>query len=157
MSILVDKNTRLITQGITGGNGKFHSEQCQLYGTNLVGGVTPGKGGSSILGVPVFDTVGEAVRQVGANASMIFVPAPFAADAILEAADAGIGVIVCITEGIITAAKTVKLDRPLVVRLQGTNVDIGRKMLAESGLPIITAETMSEAAEKVVAAARSSR
>ncbi|TLN26307.1 succinate--CoA ligase subunit alpha, partial [bacterium] len=83
MSILVNKNTRLITQGITGSNGKFHSEQCQKYGTNLVGGVTPGKGGQSIIGVPVFNTVDEAVREAGANASMIFVPAPFAADAIM--------------------------------------------------------------------------
>ncbi len=100
MSILVNKNTRLITQGITGSNGKFHSEQCQKYGTNLVGGVTPGKGGQSIIGVPVFNTVDEAVREAGANASMIFVPAPFAADAIMESADAGIEVIICITEGI---------------------------------------------------------
>jgi succinyl-CoA synthetase alpha subunit len=100
MSILVNKNTRLITQGITGSNGKFHSEQCQKYGTNLVGGVTPGKGGQSIIGVPVFDTVDQAVKEAGANASMIFVPAAFAADAIIEAADAGIEVIICITEGI---------------------------------------------------------
>lgn len=112
MSILVDRNTRLITQGITGGNGKFHSEQCQKYGTNLVGGVTPGKGGSEILGVPVFDTVADAVKQAGANASMIFVPAPFAADAILEAADSGIKVIVCITEGIPTL-DMVKVKRAL--------------------------------------------
>ncbi|MBI5014884.1 MAG: succinate--CoA ligase subunit alpha [Deltaproteobacteria bacterium] len=112
MSILVNKDTRLITQGITGGNGKFHSEQCQAYGTNLVGGVTPGKGGASILGVPVFDTVADAVAKAGANASMIFVPAPFAADAILEAADAGIRVIVCITEGIPTL-DMVKVKRAL--------------------------------------------
>ncbi len=100
MSILVNKDTRLICQGITGSNGMFHSEQCQAYGTNLVGGVTPGKGGQSVLGVPVFDTVDDAVKQAGANATMIFVPAPFAADAIMEAADAGIKTIVCITEGI---------------------------------------------------------
>lgn len=100
MSILVDKNTRLICQGITGKSGAFHSEQCKLYGTNLVGGVTPGKGGSVEVGVPVFNTCSEAVRETGANASMIFVPPPFAADAILEAADAGIALIVAITEGI---------------------------------------------------------
>jgi len=100
MSILVDKNTRLICQGITGKAGKFHSEQCRDYGTNLVGGVTPGRGGESVLGVPVFDTCTEAVRATGANASMIFVPPPGAADAILEAADAGITLIVAITEGI---------------------------------------------------------
>ncbi len=100
MSILVDKNTRLICQGITGKAGAFHSENCRDYGTNLVGGVTPGRGGKSTLGVPVFDTCHEAVEKVGANATMIFVPPPFAADAILEAADAGISLIVAITEGI---------------------------------------------------------
>src|SRR4051794_25535156 len=100
MSILVDKNTRLICQGITGKAGAFHSEQCRDYGTNLVGGVTPGRGGTTTLGVPVFDTCMEAVNATGANATMIFVPPPFAADAILEAADAGIPLIVAITEGI---------------------------------------------------------
>jgi succinyl-CoA synthetase alpha subunit len=100
MSILVDKNTRLICQGITGKAGAFHSEQCRDYGTNLVGGVTPGKGGTTTLGVPVFDTCLEAVKATGANATMIFVPPPFAADSILEAADAGIALIVAITEGI---------------------------------------------------------
>ncbi len=100
MSILVDKSTRLICQGITGKAGAFHSEQCRDYGTNLVAGVTPGRGGGTTLGVPVFDTCREAVEQQGANASMIFVPPPFAADAILEAADAGIALIVAITEGI---------------------------------------------------------
>lgn len=100
MAILVDKNTRLITQGITGSAGLFHSKGCRDYGTNVVGGVTPGKGGTTVEGFPVFDTVYEAVRKTGANASMIFVPAPFAADAILEAIDAGIELIVCITEGI---------------------------------------------------------
>jgi succinyl-CoA synthetase alpha subunit len=100
MSILVDKNTRLICQGITGKAGAFHSEQCRDYGTNLVGGVTPGKGGTTTLGVPVFDTCEEAVQATGANATMIFVPPPFAADSILEAADAGIALIVAITEGI---------------------------------------------------------
>ena len=100
MSMLVDKNTRLICQGITGKAGKFHSEQCRDYGTHLVGGVTPGRGGETALGVPVFDTCSEAVKATGANASMIFVPPPGAADAILEAADAGITLIVAITEGI---------------------------------------------------------
>src|SRR4051812_30291909 len=100
MSILVDGNTRLICQGITGKAGKFHAEQCRDYGTKLVGGVTPGRGGESVLGVPVFDTCAEAVRATGANATMIFVPPPGAADAILEAADAGIALIVAITEGI---------------------------------------------------------
>jgi succinyl-CoA synthetase alpha subunit len=100
MSILVDANTRVICQGFTGKQGTFHSEQALAYGTNLVGGVTPGKGGQYHLDRPVFDTVSEAVRTTGADASMIYVPARFAADAILEAADAGIRVIVCITEGI---------------------------------------------------------
>jgi succinyl-CoA synthetase alpha subunit len=100
MSILIDKNTRVICQGFTGKQGSFHSEQAIAYGTKMVGGVTPGKGGQQHLGLPVFDTVRDAVLETGANATMIYVPAPFAADAIFEAADAGIEVIVCITEGI---------------------------------------------------------
>ncbi len=100
MSILVGKNTRLITQGITGDAGRFHTLACRDYGTQVVGGVTPGRGGSKVSRIPVFDTVSEAVQKTGANTTMIFVPAPFAGDAILEAADAGIEVIVCITEGI---------------------------------------------------------
>src|SRR5262245_43295824 len=100
MSILVDKQTRLVCQGITDNAGAFHAEQCKADGTNVVGGVTPGKGGATGVGVPVFDTCHEAVQATGANASMIFVPPPFAADAILEAADAGIALVVAITEGI---------------------------------------------------------
>ena len=100
MSILVNKDTRVICQGFTGKQGSFHSEQAIAYGTKLVGGVTPGKGGQTHLNRPVFDTVAQAVAETGADASMIYVPAPFAADAVLEAADAGIRVIVCITEGI---------------------------------------------------------
>ncbi len=102
MSILVDKDTRLLVQGITGGEGSFHTRRCVQYGTNVVAGVTPGKGGTDLDGIPVFNTVERAVDGTGANTSIIFVPAPFAADAILEAADAGIKLIVCITEGIPT-------------------------------------------------------
>ncbi|MFI4968652.1 MAG: succinate--CoA ligase subunit alpha [Lysobacterales bacterium] len=100
MSVLVDSNTKVITQGFTGQQGTFHSQQALDYGTRLVGGVTPGKGGSMHIGLPVYDTVLDAVNDTGADASMIFVPPPFAADAILEAADAGIKIIVAITEGI---------------------------------------------------------
>ncbi|MCR4411536.1 MAG: succinate--CoA ligase subunit alpha [Thermoguttaceae bacterium] len=100
MSILIDKNTRVLCQGITGNAGLFHTRQCLEYGTKVVGGVTPGKGGTTVEGVPVFDTVEEAVEKTGADATMIFVPPAFAADAILEAADAGLRVIVAITEGI---------------------------------------------------------
>lgn len=100
MAILVDENTKLICQGISGSAGQFHSEKCAEYGTNLVGGVVPGKGGTTVLGKPVFNTVEEAIKKTGANASMIFVPPPFAADSILEAIDAGIPLVVAITEGI---------------------------------------------------------
>ncbi len=102
MSILVDKNTKVICQGFTGSQGTLHSEQALKYGTQLVGGVTPGKGGSEHLGLPVFDTVKDAVQETGATASVIYVPAPFCKDSILEAVDAGIELVVCITEGIPT-------------------------------------------------------
>ncbi len=100
MSILVDKETQVICQGITGNQGSFHTEQCMEYGTKVVAGVTPGRGGQEHLGVPVFDTMKEAVADTGAEVSMIYVPAPFAAGAIIEAAEAGLKLIVCITEGI---------------------------------------------------------
>jgi succinyl-CoA synthetase alpha subunit len=100
MAVLVDKNTRLIVQGITGREGTFHAKGCAEYGTKVVGGVTPGKGGTTHEGWPVFNTVADAVKETGANVTVIFVPPPFAADAIMEAADAGLPLIVCITEGI---------------------------------------------------------
>jgi succinyl-CoA synthetase alpha subunit len=100
MSILIDKNTRVITQGITGATGLFHAQGARDYGTQMVGGVTPGKGGTSIDGFPVFDTVKAAMEQTGATASVIYVPPPFAADSIMEAVDAGIDLVCCITEGI---------------------------------------------------------
>jgi succinyl-CoA synthetase alpha subunit len=123
MSILIDSNTRVICQGFTGSQGTFHSEQAIAYGTKMVGGVTPGKGGQEHLGLPVFDTVNDAVTETGANASVIYVPAPFCKDSILEAANAGVELIVCITEGIPTLdmldAK-VRCDE-LGVRLIGPN------------------------------------
>ena len=100
MSILVNKNTRVLTQGITGATGQFHTKACKDYGTQMVAGVTPGKGGAAYEGIPIFDTVERAVRETGANATVIYVPPPFAADAILEAADADIPLIICITEGV---------------------------------------------------------
>ena len=123
MSILVNKSTRVICQGITGKAGRFHTQQCLAYGTQVVGGVTPGKGGTTVDGVPVFDTVEEAVRSTGADATMIFVPPPFAADAILEAVDAGIKLIVAITEGIPTLdmIRVTPVVRRAGVRLIGPN------------------------------------
>ena len=123
MSIYINKDTKLIVQGFTGSQGAFHAEQCIAYGTQVVGGVTPGKGGQSHLNRPVFDTCAQAVAETGANASVIFVPPPFAADAILEAADAGVDFIACITEGIpVLDMMTVKAAlRGSNVRLVGPN------------------------------------
>jgi succinyl-CoA synthetase alpha subunit len=121
MAVLIDRNTRLIVQGLTGREGTFHAKQAAAYGTNVVGGVTPGKGGTTHEGWPVFNTVADAVRDTGANATVIFVPPPFAADAIMEAADAGIALAVCITEGI----PTLDMMRALAVVRAGTTRLIG--------------------------------
>ena len=123
MSVLVDRQTRLVVQGLTGKEGTFHALQMRDYGTNIVGGVTPGKGGTTHEGFPVFNTVADAVREAGANAAVIYVPPPFAADAIMEAADAGIPLVVCITEGIPTLemVKAYHFVKERGVRLIGPN------------------------------------
>jgi len=123
LSILIDKKTRLLVQGITGGEGSFHTRRCVQYGTNVVAGVTPGKGGTDLDGIPVFNTVERAVAETGANTSIIFVPAAFAADAMLEAAEGGISLVVCITEGIPTLDMVVvqRYLKQKKVRLIGPN------------------------------------
>ena len=123
MSVLIDKSTRLIVQGLTGREGTFHAKQAQAYGTNVVGGVTPGKGGTTHEGWPVFNTVAEAVEKTGANASVIFVPPPGGADAVMEAAEAGIALAVCITEGIpvIDMMKAMAFLKGRKTRLIGPN------------------------------------
>ncbi|VFQ45428.1 succinate--CoA ligase subunit alpha [Desulfoluna butyratoxydans] len=123
MSIFVDKSTRLLVQGITGREGSFHTGQCKAYGTQVVAGVTPGKGGQTHEGTPVFNTVADAMAETGANAGMIFVPPPFAADAIVEAAEAGLELVVCITEGIpvLDMARVKKVINGTGVRLIGPN------------------------------------
>jgi len=123
LSILVDKNTRVLVQGITGKEGTFHTKQMVAYGTNIVGGITPGKGGTTHEGIPVFNTLADAVKETAANASVIYVPPPFAADAIMEAADAGLPLVVCITEGIPAIDMVQAFDylRDRATRLIGPN------------------------------------
>ena len=133
MSILIDKNTRLIVQGITGRDGAFHTQQMVAYGTQVVAGVTPGKGGESVHGVPVFDSVAEAVEATRANASVIYVPAPFAADAIHEAADAGLALIVCITEGLPVRDTLSAYHK--VLALRGESNPLGRPRLVGPNCP----------------------
>ncbi|HXN57040.1 MAG TPA: CoA-binding protein, partial [Candidatus Angelobacter sp.] len=130
MSILLSKESRVLVQGLTGREGSFHAEQMKAYGTNIVAGVSPGKGGSTLLGIPIFDTVVDARRETGADVSGIFVPAPFAADAIMEAAAAGVALIVCITEGI-----------PLydMVRARAFVVDAGVKLIGPNCPGLVTA------------------
>jgi succinyl-CoA synthetase alpha subunit len=133
VSILIDRNTRLIVQGITGRDGAFHTQQMIAYGTKVVGGVTPGKGGTEMHGVPVFDSVAEAVAATKANASVIYVPAPFAADAIHEAADAGISLIVCITEGVPVRDTLAAYHKVLAMR--GESNPLGRPRLIGPNCP----------------------
>ncbi len=133
MSILIDRNTRLIVQGITGRDGAFHTQQMVAYGTHVVGGVTPGKGGSEVHGVPVFDSVAEAVEATRANATVIYVPAPFAADAVHEAADAGIALIVCITEGVPVRDTLGAFHK--VLALRGEKNPLGRPRLVGPNCP----------------------
>ena len=133
MSILIDKNTRLVVQGITGRDGAFHTQQMIAYGTKVVAGVTPGKGGTEIHGVPVFDTVAEAVEKTKANTSVIYVPAPFAADAIHEAADAGVQLIVCITEGVPVNDTMDAWHK--VLEMRGENNPLGKPRLIGPNCP----------------------
>jgi len=133
VSVLIDKNTRLIVQGITGRDGAFHTQQMVAYGTRVVAGVTPGKGGERVHGVPVFDSVAEAMEKTRANTSVIYVPAPFAADAIHEAADAGVGLIVCITEGVPVRDTLGAFHK--VLALRGEDHPLGRPRLVGPNCP----------------------
>ncbi len=145
MAIIVDRETRLVVQGLTGSEGRFHGLRNRGYGTNLVAGVTPGKGGQDVEGVPVFDTVERAVREQGANTSMIFVPAPFAADAVYEAVDAGIHTVICITEGV-PAHEMLRIHtyiRPRGVTLIGPNCP-GALSPGKANVGIIPAEIFRE-------------
>jgi succinyl-CoA synthetase alpha subunit len=145
VAILVDRGTRLVVQGLTGSEGRFHGLRNRAYGTNLVAGVTPGKGGQDVEGVPVFDTVAAAVEEAGANTAMIFVPAPFAADAMYESIDAGIRTIVCITEGV-PAHEMLRIHsyiRPRGVTLVGPNCP-GALSPGQANVGIIPAEIFRE-------------
>ena len=151
MAILVDTETRLVVQGLTGSEGRFHGLRNRAYGTNLVAGVTPGKGGQDVDGVPVFDTVAAAVEEAGANTAMIFVPAPFAADAMYESIDAGIGTIVCITEGV-PAHEMLRIHAsigPRGVTLIGPNCP-GALSPEKANVGIIPAEIFREGAVGLV-------
>ena len=202
MSILINANTKVMTQGITGKTGAFHTRLCRDYANGracFVAGVNPSKAGEDFEGIPIFGSVKEAKARTGATVSVIYVPPPFAASAIDEAVDAGLDLVICITEGVpvrdmiatryrmagkktlligpncpgvitpdeikigimrcdtiaegvIAAAKEVKLSVPLVVRMKGTNEDVGKQLLKQSGLPIISADNMADAAQKIVAA-----
>ena len=145
MAIIVDRDTKLVVQGLTGSEGRFHGLRNRSYGTDLVAGVTPGKGGQDVEGVPVFDTVREAVRERGANTAMVFVPAPFAADAIYEAVDAGCHTVICITEGIPAheMLRVYNYIRPKGVTMLGPNCP-GALSPGKANVGIIPAEVFSE-------------
>ena len=151
MAIIVDTDTRLVVQGLTGSEGRFHGLRNKAYGTKVVAGVTPGKGGQDVEGVPVYDTVADAVREQGANTAMVFVPAPFASDAIYEAVDAGIGTVICITEGI-PAHEMLRIHtfiRPKGVTMLGPNCP-GALSPGKANVGIIPAEIFSEGAVGLV-------
>ena len=191
MSILVDRDTKVITQGITGKTGQFHTRGCRDYANGkacFVAGVNPKRAGEDFEGIPIYASVADAKAKTGATVSVVYVPPAGAAEAIWEAVQAELNLVICITEGIpvrdmlmvrnrnvkgilvnifggimrcdtiaegvIAACKAVNLTVPLVVRMKGTNEDQGKKLLAQSGLPIISADTMAEAATKIVAAVR---
>jgi len=151
VAIIVDTDTRLVVQGLTGSEGRFHGLRNKAYGTKVVAGVTPGKGGQDVEGVPVYDTVADAVREQGANTAMVFVPAPFASDAIYEAVDAGIGTVICITEGI-PAHEMLRIHtfiRPKGVTMLGPNCP-GALSPGKANVGIIPAEIFSEGAVGLV-------
>jgi succinyl-CoA synthetase alpha subunit len=151
MAIIVDESTRLVVQGLTGREGRFHGLRNREYGTQVVAGVTPGKGGQDVEGVPVFDTVAEAVQETGANTTMVFVPAPFAADAIYEAVDAGVGTVICIAEGLPAhdMLRVYNHIRPLGVTMIGPNCP-GALSPGKANVGIIPAEIFREGAIGVV-------
>src|ERR1700751_2054672 len=151
MAIIVDNDTRLVVQGLTGSEGRFHGLRNKAYGTNVVAGVTPGKGGQDVEGIPVFDTVSEAVDKAGANTSLIFVPARFAADAIYEAVDAGIGTVICITEHVPVheMLRAYTYFRPRGVTMIGPNCP-GVLSPGKANVGIIPAEIFSEGAAGLV-------
>ena len=158
MAVLLGKNTRLIVQGLTGREGTFHAKAAQAYHTTVVGGVTPGKGGTTHEGWPVFNTVAEAVKETGANADQIknafrILMMDKNVKAVLINIFGGILRCDVLAAGVIAAVKELGVPVPIVIRMKGTNVEEGKKMLAESGLNFATADTMSEAADKVVALA----
>ena len=159
MSVLIDKSTRLLVQGLTGREGTFHAKQAQAYGTNVVGGVTPGKGGTTHEGWPVFNTVEDAVKATGANAEQIknafrILMSDTSVKAVLINIFGGILRCDVLAQGVIAAVTDLGVRVPIVIRMEGTNVEIGKQMLKDSGLNFTTADSMDEAASKVVGLAR---